>query len=171
MGDRTSAILHHLAATRAELLDAVSGLGDDDWDRRIASDEGAWAIRQLLAHVASAEPGQLATGRRMLAGEARLGDGFSLDVWNRRQVEKLKDRSPAELLSDLSASRQTLLAWIAGLSDTDLDKSGQHARGDFITVEQLCYRIGEHEAGHAEQILAALARPQVRASQAGGAPT
>lgn len=162
MRDRKRAIVEHLAKTRAALLEAVDGLSPGDWERRVYADGGEWTVKQLLTHVASAEPGQLATGERMLAGEARLGEGFSLHIWNRRQVEKRKDRAPADLLSDLAASRQQTLAWIDRLAESDFEKSGQHARGDFITVEQLCYRIGEHEAAHAAEIQKALGREAIR---------
>jgi uncharacterized damage-inducible protein DinB len=156
MSDRQPAILKHLETTRAALLDAVSSLSAEDWERPVASSEGAWTVRQAVAHLAAAEPGQLGTGRRMLTGEAKLPEGFSLSHWNQRQVEKRKERMPQQLLDDLRASRQELLAWIDGLSDADLGRSGQHARGDFITVEQLCYRIGEHEAEHTAEIRYAL---------------
>ncbi len=156
MSDCKRAIRRHLETTRATLLDAVAGLAPEEWDWPAASSEGAWTVRQVLAHLAAAEPGMLGTGQRMLTGEAKLGPGFSLDVWNQRQVAKRKDQTPADLLNDLAASRQQLLAWLDGLAETELDKSGQHARGDIITVEQLCFRIGEHEAQHAAEIRRAL---------------
>lgn len=156
MHDRKQAIREHLAATRAMATDVFGAFGLMDWERPIASSEGAWTAKQALAHLVSAEIGQLGIGQRMLTGEARLGEGFSLDFWNRRQVEKRKDQPPAALLDELTASRQKLLAWIDGLVDADLDKSGQHGRGDMITVEQLCYRIGEHELEHAMEIRRAL---------------
>lgn len=158
MNDRKQAIRQHLEATRAVLLDTLAGLAPDDWSKPVTSSEGAWTVKQALAHVASAESGQLGTGQRMLAGEAKLPEGFSRDFWNRRQVEKRTDRAPADLLDEMAASRQKLLAWIDDLSEADLDKSGQHARGDFITVEQLCFRIGEHEAEHTAEIKRALGR-------------
>ena len=158
MSDRKAEIRRYLEATRADLLSSLQGLSPDDWDRPVVSGEGAWTIRQALAHVATAEPGQMATGERMLKGEARLGEGFSLDFWNQRQVEKRKGRSLDDLLNDLADSRKKLLAWIDGLSEADFEKSGQHGRGDVITVEQLCYRVGEHEACHAAEIRAALGK-------------
>lgn len=156
MSDRKRDIYLHLEATRAALLAAVEGLSPQDWERPVASSEGAWTVRQAFTHVVAAEPGQLATGRRMLAGEAKLGEGFSLSFWNQRQVEKRKDRSLEDLFADMTASRRQLLAWIDGLAESDFEKSGQHARGDVITVEQLCYRVGEHEVGHAAEIRRAL---------------
>jgi len=156
MTERKQAIRQHLESTRAALIEAVSGLAAEDWERLVHSSEGAWTVRQALAHLASAEAGQLATGQRMLTGEAKLREGWNLDFWNRRQVEKRQDRSPTDLLGDLSTSRRELLEWIDGLSEADLEKSGQHARGDVITIEQLCFRVGEHEADHAVQIRRAL---------------
>jgi len=154
--ERKEAIHQHLETTRATLFETVSGLTPDDWERPVASSEGAWTVKQALAHLASAEPGQLATGRRMLTGEAKLREDWNLSFWNRRQVEKRQDQSPEQLLNDLATSRRELLEWIDGLSEDDFEKSGQHARGDVITVEQLCLRIGQHEAEHTAQIRRAL---------------
>lgn len=156
MNDRKRAIRDHLSASRAIVTSLFGAFGPADWERPVASSEGAWTVKQALAHLVSAEIGQLGTGQRMLTGEARLGEGFSLDFWNRRQVEKRKDQPPAALLDELAASRQNLLVWIDGLAEADLDRSGQHGRGDMITVEQLCYRIGEHEVEHALEVQRAL---------------
>lgn len=158
MSERKQAIYQHLQSTRQTLLDTVQGLADQDWNRTIHSSEGAWSVKQALTHLAAAEPGQIGTGKRMLKGEAKLPEGFSLNYWNNRQVEKHKDKTPQELLAQMSESRTQLLAWIEALDEADFDKSGQHARGDFITIEQLCYRVGEHEADHAAQIKQALGR-------------
>jgi uncharacterized damage-inducible protein DinB len=158
MSERKQAIYQHLETTRRSLLDAVQGLADQDWERPVHSSEGAWTVKQALTHLAAAEPGQIGTGNRMLKGEAKLPEGFSLSFWNNRQVEKNKDRTPQELLAQLSESRKQLLGWIEALDEADFDKAGQHARGDFITVEQLCYRVGQHEADHAAEIKRALGR-------------
>jgi hypothetical protein len=158
MSERKQAIYQHLQSTRQALLDAVQGVSDQDWERTVYSSEGAWSVKQVLTHLASAEPGQIGTGRRMLEGEAKLPEGFSLNFWNGRQVEKNKDKTPQELLAQMVESRKQLLAWIEALDEADFDKSGQHARGDFISVEQLCYRVGEHEADHAAEIKQALGK-------------
>lgn len=156
MTERKQAIRQHLESTRAELFETVGGLAAEDWERSVTSSEGAWTVRQALAHLAGAEAGQLAIGQRMLTGEAKLREDWNLDFWNRRQVEKRQDRTPKQLLDDLATSRRELLEWIEGLSEADFEKSGQHGRGDVITVEQLCFRIGQHEAEHTAQIQRAL---------------
>jgi len=158
MSDRKPAIRQHLDTTRAAVLSLFSSFDAADWDRPVASSEGAWTAKQALTHLVASEPGQLSIGQRMLTGEAKLGEGFSLDIWNQRQVEKRKDMTPQALLDELAASRRKLLAWIDTLSEADLDKSGQHGRGDVITVEQLCYRVGDHEVEHAAEIKRALGR-------------
>src|SRR3989304_3263187 len=95
MPDRKEAIRKHLETTRAILLGVVSRLSAEDWNRPVASSEGAWTAQQALAHLATAEAGQIAIGRRMLTGEARLRDDFDLNYWNQRQVGKLKGWWPA----------------------------------------------------------------------------
>jgi hypothetical protein len=49
-----------------------------------------------------------------------------------------------------------LLALLDEVAEADLDKHGKHGRGDVISLKQLFYRIGEHEAEHTEQIKQAL---------------
>jgi hypothetical protein len=36
--------------------------------------------------------------------------------------------------------------------EADLDKTGRHARGDVLTVEQFYHRITEHRREHAEEV-------------------
>jgi hypothetical protein len=49
-----------------------------------------------------------------------------------------------------------LLAFLDEVSTEDLGKRGKHGRGDVISLEQLFYRIGEHEAEHTAEIKQAL---------------
>ena len=86
-----------------------------------------------------------------------MPDDFDLNRYNNRQVEKNKDKQPAEILFGMAESRQKLLALLEEVPDEALDKRGKHARGDVISLEQLFYRIGEHEADHTVEIKRALA--------------
>ncbi|HZY40446.1 MAG TPA: DinB family protein, partial [Anaerolineae bacterium] len=81
----------------------------------------------------------------------------SVDRYNNRQVEKNKDKQPAEILFGMAESRQKLLAFLEEVPEEALDKRGRHGRGDVISLEQLFRRIGDHEALHTDEIKRALA--------------
>jgi hypothetical protein len=110
--------------------------------------EGGWKVKQVLLHLAMSESGQINAGKAIAAGQPTVPDDFDLNRYNRRQLEKNQDKRPPEILFGMAESRQKLLAFLDGVSADDLDKRGKHGRGDVISLEQLFYRIGEHEAEH-----------------------
>ena len=115
-------------------------------------------MKQLMLHIAISETGQTATGKAIAAGQPTVPDDFDLHRYNNRQVEKSKARQPPELLFGMAESRQQLLAFLDGVPEADLDKRGRHARGDVISLEQLFFRIGEHEFEHMAEIKQALGK-------------
>ncbi len=156
LDERKHLIHDHLLQTREELLEVVGQLQLADWDKVIHSTEIGWTVKQIMLHLATSETGQLKTARAIAAEQPTVPDDFDLNRYNSRQVEKNKDKQPPEILFSLGESRQQLLAYLAEVSAVDLEKCGRHARGDIISLEQLFYRIGEHEAEHAGQIKTAL---------------
>ena len=94
--------------------------------------------------------------KAIAAGQPTVPDDFDLNRYNRRQIEKNQARQPPEILFGMAESRQKLLAFLDEVSAEDLDERGKHGRGDVISLEQLFYRIGEHEAEHTAEIKQAL---------------
>ena len=156
LSERKHVLHDHLNHTREELLDVVGQMQAEDWDRPVQSIEGGWTVKQLLLHVATSESGQIKTAQAIATGQPTVPDDFDLDRYNARQIEKNKEKQPPEILFGLAGSRQKLLTFLEEVPEAALDKSGKHGRGDVITLEQLFLRIGEHEAGHAEEIKQAL---------------
>jgi len=50
-----------------------------------------------------------------------------------------------------------VLAALDTVTEADLDKTGRHARGDIITVEEFFTRITDHRRRHAEELQHAVA--------------
>jgi hypothetical protein len=92
----------------------------------------------------------------VLAGERYMPEGFNLDVWNDRQIQKRENQRVEDILKDLEASRQALLQLLDSLSEEQLDIEGQHAIGAMMTVEQMFYHLGNHERDHAAELRRAL---------------
>jgi hypothetical protein len=158
LGERKHLIHDHLIRTREELLEVIGQMDTADWDRPVQSAEGGWTVKQALLHLATSESGQILTGKAIAAGQPTVPDDFDLDRYNKRQVEKNQAKQPPEILFGMAESHQKLLAFLDTVSAEDLEKRGKHGRGDVISLEQLFYRIGDHEAAHTAEIKQALGK-------------
>jgi hypothetical protein len=157
LSERKHLLHDHLIHTREHLLEVIGQLQPEDWGKIVQSTEGGWTVKQALLHLATSETGQIGTGKAIANSQPTVPDDFDLNRYNNRQVEKNKDKQPAEILFGMAESRQKLLAFLEEVPEEALDKRGKHARGDVISLEQLFYRIGEHEADHTAEIKRALA--------------
>jgi uncharacterized protein (TIGR03083 family) len=156
MTDRKQRIRDQLAESRAYLLSVAGQISPD---QVLASTENpAWNVHDLLAHLAGAERGLQGTVQRFLAGQP-LPEGFSLDYWNQRQVEKQKERSVADLLAGLAASRMDTLALLDSLSDEQLAVRGLHPAGFETSVGGIFRVMAMHELDHGQEIALALGLP------------
>ena len=158
LDERKHELRDYLNATREFVLTIIGSLQPEDWDRKVQGDDGQWTVRQVLLHIATSETGQLGTGRAIAEGKTTVPDDFDLNRYNARQVEKNAAKTPPEILFGMAESRQKLLALLNEVTEADMAKRGKHARGDVISLEQLFYRISEHEAEHAELIKRAVGK-------------
>ena len=156
MSDRKTKIRAEMKRAWELLLEAAVQI---DETTAIASTENpAWRVRDILAHVSGAEGGLSATVQRFLAG-TDLPDGFSLDYWNQRQVEKRAEKAVPDLLADMAASRAQAWVLLDSLSEEQLDVVGVHPAGFGTTVAGLFYTIANHELDHGNEIRRALGLP------------
>ncbi len=159
MTDRRQRIQIELAESRAYLFSVAQQIGSE---QAVASTENpAWNVHDLLAHLAVAERGLQGTVQRFLAGQS-LPDGFSLDIWNQRQVAKQQERSVPELLASLAASRVDSLALLDSLSDEQLAVRGLHPAGFETSVGGIFRVMAMHELDHGQEIALALGLPVER---------
>jgi len=158
LSERKHLIFDHLIHTREELWVVIGQMQPSDWEQPVQAVEGGWKVKQVLLHLATSESGQINAGKAIAAGQPSVPDDFDLNRYNNRQVEKNKDKQPPEILFGMAESRQKLLAFLGEVSAEDLDRRGKHGRGDVLSLEQLFYRIGEHEAEHTAEIKQALGK-------------
>jgi hypothetical protein len=153
MSDRKARLRQTIEADHAAGLAILRRLTPEQWEQPVPSDEDApWKARDVLAHLAVSEGGQLGQITRCVAGQMTVPDDFDLARFNRRSAVKQASRPVAEMLDEIERGHQQVLEALEAVSDSDLDKSGRHARGDVITVEQFFHRITEHRRQHAEAI-------------------
>ena len=153
MSDRTERLRVELNDSRACLVSVAEQIGPEQ--ALNSTENPLWNVHDLLGHLAGAERGMQATVKRFLAGEP-LPEGFSLDYWNQRQVEKQKERSVPDLLAGLAASRVDTLALLDSLTDDQLAVRGVHPAGFESSVGGIFKVIAHHERMHGQEIALAL---------------
>lgn len=154
--DTKETLRNELAEAREFLLSVAEQLEPEQ--ALNATENPLWNVHDLLAHLAGAERGLQATVKRFLAGAA-LPDGFSLDYWNQRMVEKQRERSVVELLQSLAASRQDTWALLDSLTEDQMRVRGLHPAGFETSVDGIFRVMAMHERAHGQEIAAALGHP------------
>ncbi len=160
MSERKQSIQAWLASSRQFLLSVVQAVSDEDWSRVAHHDQTGWMARDVLAHVAGAEPSLTGLVTRAQAeGRFVPRPDFDLDFWNRRQVERRAGKSPRDLMAEMESNRAATLKLLADLPETALDLPVQHPSYGEMTVEDVFRIIGFHERLHADEIRAAASKP------------
>ena len=154
---RKDSIRQRITADHAACIALLNSFAPEQWEMPAPSDEGAqWKARDVLAHLAVSEGGQLGQIERCLKGEAPVPDDFDITRFNRRSVQKQAEKSVADFLNMIETGHAQVLARLDTVAEADFDKAGRHARGDVITVEQFFIRTTEHRLQHATELKKAL---------------
>lgn len=140
-----------LRSVRTSLLKAMEGLSDGDMERQVETD-GWRSIKDVILHLATGERGMLTVARRCLAGEHFSYEGFDLNRWNERQVEKKRGLSVAEALNELQAVRDDSLSTLQELTPEQLQTPAAHPVWGDVTVGQLFRIMSIHDELHRQDI-------------------
>jgi uncharacterized protein (TIGR03083 family) len=153
MSERKQKIEEWLASSRQFLMEIAQSVKAENWSRVAHTDSVGWTARDVLAHVTGAEPSLVGIITRAQAeGSYVPRPDFDLDFWNRRQVEKRADKSPADLLAEMATNRAATLKLLADLPEATLDMPVRHPSYGDMTVEDVFRLIGFHERLHAGEI-------------------
>lgn len=155
MSERKEALRQTIVRDHEASMALLRALTPEQWQQSVPSEEEApWVARDVLAHLAISERGQLYQINRTLAGEPTVPPDFDLNRYNRGAVRKQAEATVEALLQEIEAAHGEVLAALDGVAEADLDKTGRHARGDTLTVEQFFHRVTEHRLAHAEELTA-----------------
>jgi hypothetical protein len=142
----------HLEAAESspkQVAAAVSGLPEKVLRYKPAPDK--WCIVEILAHLADVEIIYGYRLRQMLADKKPVIAPIDQDDWA-RNLEYMKE-SPPEMVALYGLNRHHNVQLLRRLKPGDLEKSAFHPEVQRnITVADLLERMGEHGAGHLEQI-------------------
>jgi hypothetical protein len=154
--ERVESLIAKLEKGGLKTQEILAPLAADEWSRILYDGPPAWKVRDLLAHLASAEPRLLQIAQDVAAGGPGAPPGFELDAFNAEEQRRLRDKSPEELLSALASVRQVTLGWVRTLEDSQLDRRGRHPALGEVTLEVMITAIYGHQLLHMRDLKAKL---------------
>jgi hypothetical protein len=151
MSDRAAGLAQRFKAFNDELIRFVEKCPDEKWRTVCAGEQ--WSVGVVARHIAASHYGALGLAKMMVAGE-KLPEltGGVIDQMNLKHAEKHRLCTRDAVLEILRANGAAVAEYVAGLGDTDLDRTGHiAAAGGDMTTEQLIENIilgsaGEHFA-------------------------
>lgn len=141
-----------LSEVRQELLTFLQSLTPQQWQTQIFSEGSTWTVATAVSHILDAERGMSIQVHKARKGEPTIPEGFDIDRWNAKVEERIGERTPAELLGLLDATRTKTLEVLNSLSEEDWSKTGRHPSRGVITIEQYYETIAAHDRMHLADI-------------------
>ena len=136
--------------------DHLGRLTDEQWNTVLYEGPPTWTVRDMLAHFLSAEEGLRRIAQDIAAGGPGAPEGFDIHAYNAAEQARLAGIPSHRLLADLAAAREATLAWVAGLDEPDLDRTGHHPALGEITVEAFINAFYGHQLLHMRDLQALL---------------
>jgi hypothetical protein len=134
-------------------VEILSSLTDDQWKTVLYEEPYPWTVRDLSAHFLSSEVGLLRIMQDIAAKGPGAPEGFNYNEFNAQEQARLAGLPPRQLLADLVTAREATIAWVAGLSDADLDRVGHHPALGQINLETFITAIYGHQLMHMRDLL------------------
>ena len=152
MDDKKRAIQEKKVRVRQELLELLQQLNENEWETAVYAEGTEWTISDILRHLVNAEKGMTDLITQFQQGNDPVPPDFDRERFNKRVVEKTKEKSPAQLMAKLEVNQAAFLAALDHLSEEDWGKNGRHASLRILTIEQICHLIPDHEQTHIQHI-------------------
>jgi len=145
--------MHH---ARDELLAAVAGVGDGDWERTIPY--GSRTLHELLAHVAGADQAWAVAAQGLLRGESEVTTPLTPEQAKEaraRAIERGRGRSIDELRGEMESRRRLLLQLYELLEPRHLSLALRSYGEEHNSVRERIW-LGYHDRLHAADVRRAL---------------
>jgi hypothetical protein len=139
-----------IARLRADMARLVAAARRMPASRRGEPLDGAWAVQDLLAHIAAWDRALCRGVDAVLAGARPPWAGTRVARFNADAVTAARGRPFADVLADVEAAHEALLARLETLTADEWER--------VASLFSYRYKQASHYAGHAAEIETALAR-------------
>jgi hypothetical protein len=149
-----AALLVRLRATRQDVLDAIAGLSDAQFDEPMTP--GGPSVRDVLAHLLLWDWAKLDLLQQRAAGAIPAIGALDADVdrANAQATAAWRDQPRPALGAALDRTRADLLVAIAALPDAELAAPCGPPYAPSVTLLEVLEGTVAHNAEHAEELVA-----------------
>jgi hypothetical protein len=144
---RAEALSTRLEKGRQKTFEIFNSLTPEQWQQPLY-DDGAWQVRNLIAHFVSSEKQLLALAQDVAAGGQGAPIDLDIDRYNAEEQDRLAGQSPSALLDLLDEERRQTIEWTWSLDNDQLDRVGRHPVLGEINVEAMLTAIYGHQLLH-----------------------
>lgn len=135
-----------------KLLHMFESLSPEQWSLMIYADGMEWSLKDLLAHLSSAERAFLFYGRGILKGGEGAPEGFDIHRFNNAEVSGLRGRTTGQLIDDLRAVRQETIDLVGQIADDDFSRRGRHPFFGQMSIDEMFKLIYRHNMMHLRDV-------------------
>ncbi len=123
-------------------------LTPEQWQTEVYTEGEHWTVRSVLAHFVTAERGFVKIFSGINQGDSGVGEDFDIDRYNASQQRKTSQSTPAELLEQFKQVRAEMTAFVASLTEADLQKEGRHPYLGVTTLAEMVKMVYRHNQIH-----------------------
>jgi hypothetical protein len=156
MGKRVDNLVKRLHKGSDKTLETLRSLSGAQWQMVLYEEPYPWTVRDLAAHLLSAEKGLRRIAKNVAAGGPGAPPGFDYNAHNAEEQVRMADLSPKKLLAGLTDARQATIDWVSELDEAVLDRTGHHPALGEITLEALVNAFHGHQLMHLRDLKALL---------------
>ncbi len=153
MSNRKEKIIADLERSQAFLQSVTDRLTPEQWESPVQESDQRWTARQVFSHLLDAKKGMIGQARRISIGQEGVPADFDLDRWNKRTVEKMREKPVVELLTEMDQADAALKTFVAEIPEPDLDRTGRHSSLVIMSVETMLLLIASHQTDHTQGII------------------
>jgi uncharacterized damage-inducible protein DinB len=154
----TSLLADKLKQEGEKIVEYFEGLMDEQWLIEIYTEDPVWTIRNILAHLMTSERAFVKLFESIRQGGIGVTDDFVIDRYNAGQQEKTEELGAQELLLLFKSVREDMVAWVSGIGDSDLEKTGRHPFLGQTTLCEMIKMVYLHNQIHYRDIKKALSQ-------------
>ncbi|MBI3159967.1 MAG: DinB family protein [Chloroflexi bacterium] len=126
MSDTPTELSDKLAREGQKSLEFFRAIPESNWTTRVYQDGARWDVQHVLIHLAETEEDIPRLMRSILSGGEGVAKGFDIDAYNSERVGSAQAATPEDWLARFAARRAETVAFVGGLTETDLQQRGRH---------------------------------------------